>query len=150
GLLELAGPLRAQAVPRVGRLRDVLDGVRVARGVSRPKVERPQVHGVEGGVGLNVEGDTEEAFLQNVSTAHVELDLAVAEIERRPDQPHARPLVATDELAPTGVDDGGVTVDRSPIANDRLRLDGSLCADRTRREGERRQCDRDAKNRLRS
>src|SRR5580765_6601901 len=96
GFLVLAGPLRAQALPWVGWLRDVLDRMRVARGVRRPEVERPQVHGVEGGVGPDVEGDTEEALLKDVPTADVELDLAVGEIEWRPDQPHARPFVEAD------------------------------------------------------
>lgn len=115
----------------------------------RPEIDRTQVHGVEGGVGYYVEGDTEEAFLEDVSTVHVELDLAVGEIEWRPDQPHGRPFVEGDELAATGVDDGGVPVDRLPITNDRLRFEGLLRADRARRDTERRNCDRSTQYRLR-
>ena len=93
-LLELARPLRPQALPRVGGMRDVLDRVCPLLRGAGAEVERPEVHRVERRPVDDVEGDAEEALLGDVLALQVDLDDALAELDPvQDDPPIARPRV---------------------------------------------------------
>lgn len=97
-LLELAGPLGAQPLPRVGGVRDVLDRVGPPLRLGGPEVERAEVDRVERRPVDDVERDAEEAPLGHVLALQVDLDHPFAELDPvQQDAPVARPRVEPDD-----------------------------------------------------
>ena len=79
--LELPGPLGAEALPRVGRVRHVLDRVGAPLAFGGAEVERPEVHRVQRCPVDDVEGDAEEALLGDVLALQIDFDDALTELD---------------------------------------------------------------------
>ena len=72
--------LLTEHLPPVVRMRDVLDGVNVTKGIFRREVERTEIDCFVGGIIQAVKGDPREALLVHVLSFDIELNDSVGEL----------------------------------------------------------------------